>query len=194
METIRRSGVTPVVCLNRFYTDTEAELALVRRVCEAHGVRCAVSDHWRYGGAGAEELARVVLDACEEPSDFRLLYPDELPLRQRVERIAREVYGADGVDWSPLAAEKAARFESDPQYAGYCTMMVKTHLSLSHDPTLKGVPTGWRLPVRDVLEYSGARFLCPVAGGISMMPGTGSDPAYRRVDIDTATGEVTGLF
>ena len=194
VETIRRSGVTPVVCLNRFYTDTEAELALVRRVCEAHGVRCAVSDHWRYGGAGAEELARVVLDACEEPSDFRLLYPDELPLRQRVERIAREVYGADGVDWSPLAAEKAARFESDPQYAGYCTMMVKTHLSLSHDPTLKGVPTGWRLPVRDVLEYSGARFLCPVAGGISMMPGTGSDPAYRRVDIDTATGEVTGLF
>ena len=111
-----------------------------------------------------------------------------------MERIAREVYGADGVDWSPLAAEKAARFESDPQYAGYCTMMVKTHLSLSHDPALKGVPTGWRLPVRDVLEYSGARFLCPVAGGISMMPGTGSDPAYRRVDIDTATGEVTGLF
>ena len=194
VETIRRSGVTPVVCLNRFYTDTEAELALVRRVCEAHGVRCAVSDHWRYGGAGAEELARVVLDACEEPSDFRLLYSDELPLRQRVERIAREVYGADGVDWSPLAAEKAARFESGPQYAGYCTMMVKTHLSLSHDPTLKGVPTGWRLPVRDVLEYSGARFLCPVAGGISMMPGTGSDPAYRRVDIDTTTGEVTGLF
>ena len=194
VETIRRSGVTPVVCLNRFYTDTEAELALVRRICEAHGVRCAVSDHWRYGGAGAEELAQVVLDACEEPSDFRLLYPDELPLRQRVERIAREVYGADGVDWSPLAAEKAARFESDPQYAGYCTMMVKTHLSLSHDPALKGVPTGWRLPVRDVLEYSGARFLCPVAGGISMMPGTGSDPAYRRVDIDTATGEVTGLF
>ena len=194
VETIRRSGVTPVVCLNRFYTDTEAELALVRRICEAHGVRCAVSDHWRYGGAGAEELARAVLDACEEPSDFRLLYPDEMPLRQRVERIAREVYGADGVDWSPLAAEKAARFESDPQYAGYCTMMVKTHLSLSHDPTLKGVPTGWRLPVRDVLEYSGARFLCPVAGGISMMPGTGSDPAYRRVDVDTSTGEVTGLF
>ena len=101
---------------------------------------------------------------------------------------------ADAEGFLPLAAEKAARFESDPRYAGYCTMMVKTHLSLSHDPTLKGVPTGWRLPVRDVLEYSGARFLCPVAGGISMMPGTGSDPAYRRVDIDTATGEVTGLF
>ena len=118
--------------------------------------------------------------ACEEPSQFRFLYPDDLPLRQRVERIACQVYGADGVDWSPLALEKAARFESDPRYADYCTMMVKTHLSLSHDPALKGVPQGWRLPVRDVLEYSGARFLCPVAGAISMMPGTGSDPAYRR--------------
>ena len=191
---IRKSGVTPVVCLNRFYTDTDLELALVRRICEEYGVRCAVSDHWRYGGAGAEELARAVLEACEEPSELKLLYPDNMPLRQRVERIAREVYGADGVDWSPLAAEKAARFESDPKYADFCTMMVKTHLSLSHDPTKKGVPTGWRLPVRDVLEYSGARFLCPVAGGISMMPGTGSDPAYRRIDVDTATGAVTGLF
>lgn len=166
----------------------------MRRICEEYGVRCAVSDHWRYGGAGAEELAQAVLEACEEPSELKLLYPDDMPLRQRVERIAREVYGADGVDWSPLAAEKAARFESDPKYADFCTMMVKTHLSLSHDPTKKGVPTGWRLPVRDVLEYSGARFLCPVAGGISMMPGTGSDPAYRRIDVDTATGAVTGLF
>ena len=193
-DTIRRAGVTPVVCINRFHTDTDAELALLRRLCGEHGLRCAVSDHWRYGGAGAEELAREVAAACEEPSQFRFLYPDDLPLRQRVERIARQVYGADGVDWSPLALEKAARFESDPRYADYCTMMVKTHLSLSHDPALKGVPQGWRLPVRDVLEYSGARFLCPVAGAISMMPGTGSDPAYRRVDVDTATGEVHGLF
>ena len=193
-DTIRRAGVTPVVCINRFHTDTDAEIALLRRLCGEHGLRCAVSDHWRYGGAGAEELAREVAAACEEPSQFRFLYPDDLPLRQRVERIARQVYGADGVDWSPLALEKAARFESDPRYADYCTMMVKTHLSLSHDPALKGVPQGWRLPVRDVLEYSGARFLCPVAGAISMMPGTGSDPAYRRVDVDTATGEVHGLF
>lgn len=193
-DTIRRAGVTPVVCLNRFHTDTDAELALLRHLCGEHGLRCAVSDHWRYGGAGAEELAREVVAACEEPSQFRFLYLDDLPLRQRVERIARQVYGADGVDWSPLALEKAAHFESDPRYADYCTMMVKTHLSLSHDPALKGVPQGWRLPVRDVLEYSGARFLCPVAGAISMMPGTGSDPAYRRVDVDTATGEVHGLF
>ena len=193
-ETVRKSGITPVVCINKFHTDTDAELALVRHICAEHGLRCAVSDHWRYGGAGAEELARAVMAACEEPSELKFLYPDEMPLRQRVERIAREVYGADGVDWSPLALEKAERFESDPKYADYCTMMVKTHLSLSHDPTRKGVPTGWRLPVRDVLEYSGARFLCPVAGTISMMPGTGSDPAYRRVDVDTDTGAVRGLF
>lgn len=192
--TIRKSGVTPVVCINKFYTDTDAELELVRRICAENGLRCAVSDHWRYGGAGAEELARAVMAACDEPSALQFLYPDDMPLRERVERIAREVYGADGVDWSPLALEKAARFESDPKYADYCTMMVKTHLSLSHDPARKGVPTGWRLPVRDVLEYSGARFLCPVAGSISMMPGTGSDPAYRRIDVDTATGAVRGLF
>ena len=192
--TIRKSGVTPVVCINKFYTDTDAELELVRRICAENGLRCAVSDHWRYGGAGAEELARAVMAACDEPSALQFLYPDDMPLRERVERIAREVYGADGVDWSPLALEKAQRFESDPKYADYCTMMVKTHLSLSHDPARKGVPTGWRLPVRDVLEYSGARFLCPVAGSISMMPGTGSDPAYRRIDVDTATGAVRGLF
>ena len=192
--TIRKSGITPVVCINKFYTDTDAELELVRHICAENGLRCAVSDHWRYGGAGAEELARAVMEACDEPSTLKFLYPDDMPLRERVERIAREVYGADGVDWSPLALEKAQRFESDPRYADYCTMMVKTHLSLSHDPARKGVPTGWRLPVRDVLEYSGARFLCPVAGSISMMPGTGSDPAYRRIDVDTATGAVRGLF
>ena len=111
-----------------------------------------------------------------------------------VEKIAKEVYGADGVDWAPLAVEKAKRFESDPKYNDYCTMMVKTHLSLSHDPALKGVPKGWRLPIRDILEYGGAKFLCPMAGTISMMPGTASDPAYRRVDVDTETGEVSGLF
>jgi formate--tetrahydrofolate ligase len=117
-----------------------------------------------------------------------------MPLRKRVERIALEVYGADGVDWSPLAVEKAERFENDPQYADYCTMMVKTHLSLSHEPTFKGVPRGWRLPIRDILVYGGAKFLCPMAGTISMMPGTGSNPAYRRIDVNTETGAVSGLF
>lgn len=192
---VRKSGIKPVVCINKFYTDTDAEIELVRRLCAEKGVRCALSEHWQYGGEGAIELAQAVIDACEEPEEsIRYLYDLDTPLRQRVELIAKEVYGADGVDWAPLAIEKAERFESDPKYADYCTMMVKTHLSLSHDPTLKGVPKGWRLPIRDILEYGGAKFLCPMAGTISMMPGTGSNPAYRRIDVDVETGKVSGLF
>ena len=194
VKNVKMSGITPVVCINKFYTDTDAEIALIRRLCAEQGVRCALSEHWQFGGDGAIELAKAVVEACEERNDFRPLYELETPLRQRVELIAKEVYGADGVDWSEKAIEKAERFESDPKYADYCTMMVKTHLSLSHDPKLKGVPKGWRLPVRDILEYGGAKFLCPMAGTISMMPGTGSNPAYRRVDVDTETGDVLGLF
>lgn len=195
VKNVQKSGIKPVVCINRFSTDTDAEIALVRRLCASRGVRCALSEHWQYGGEGALELAQAVVEACEAPQEpIRYLYGLDTPLRERVERIATEVYGADGVDWAPLALEKARRFESDPKYADYCTMMVKTHLSLSHDPNLKGVPKGWTLPVRDILEYGGAKFLCPMAGTISMMPGTGSDPAYRRIDVDTDTGKVSGLF
>ena len=194
VNTVLKSGIVPVVCVNQFYTDTDNEIALVKRLCAERGIRCAQSDHWRRGGEGAVELAEAVADACEQKPEIRFLYDLEMPLRERVERIAREVYGADGVDWAPLAVEKAKRFESDPKYADYCTMMVKTHLSLTHDPALKGVPKGWRLPIRDILEYGGAKFLCPMAGTISMMPGTASDPAYRRVDVDTETGRVSGLF
>ena len=117
-----------------------------------------------------------------------------MPLRQRVDMIAKEVYGADGVTWTPEAEAKAIAFESNPEYADFATMMVKTHLSLSSDPTLKGVPKGWVLPVRDVLIFAGAKFLCPMTGAISLMPGTSSDPAYRRIDVDTETGKVMGLF
>ena len=191
---VKKSGIKPVVCINRFYTDTDDEVALIRRLCAEQGVRCAMSDHWMYGGEGAIELAELVVEACEEPAEINFLYPLTMPLRERVEIIAKEVYGADGVDWSPLALEKAERFENDPYYDDFCTMMVKTHLSLSHDPTLKGVPKGWRLPVRDILVYGGAKFLCPMAGTISMMPGTSSNPAYRKVDVDVNTGKVSGLF
>jgi len=194
VNTVLKSGIKPVVCINKFYTDTENEVNLIKRLCKEKGVRCAASDHWRYGGEGAIELAQAVVEACEEPVDLKFLYPLEMPLRQRVELIAKEVYGADGVDWSPLATEKAERFESDPHYADFCTMMVKTHLSLSDKPEVKGVPKGWRLPIRDILVYGGAKFLCPMAGTISMMPGTSSDPAYRRIDIDVETGKVSGLF
>ena len=189
-----KSGIKPVVCINKFYTDTDEEVALIKKLCAEKGVRCALSEHWQYGGEGAKELAEMIIEACEEPVELKYLYPLEMPLRQRVEAIAKEVYGADGVDWQPLALEKAERFEKDPKYKNYSTMMVKTHLSLSHDPTLKGVPTNWRLPIRDILEYGGAEFLCPMAGTISMMPGTGSDPGYRRIDVDVETGQVSGLF
>jgi len=192
---VKKSGIKPVVCINKFYTDTDAEIALIRRICEENNVRCALSEHWQYGGAGALELAQAVVDACEEPEEpIKYLYDLDTPLRERVELIAKEIYGADGVDWAPEALAKAERFENDPKYADYCTMMVKTHLSLSHDPNVKGVPKGWRLPIRDILEYGGAKFLCPMAGTISMMPGTSSNPAYRRVDVDVETGAVTGLF
>jgi len=191
---IRQSGINPVVCINSFHTDTKEEIAVVRKAAEAAGARCALSSHWADGGDGALELADVVKEACEDTNDFKFLYPNEMKLRERVDKIAKVVYGADGVSWSATATEKAKAFESDPKYDEYATMMVKTHLSLTHDPSLKGVPKGWTLPIRDVLIYSGAKFLCPCAGDISLMPGTSSDPAFRRVDVDTKTGKVQGLF
>ncbi|MGM9567655.1 MAG: formate--tetrahydrofolate ligase [Clostridia bacterium] len=194
IRTVQKSGVKPVVCINAFVTDTEAEVKLIRKTCEAMGVRCARSDHWMRGGEGALELADAVIEAAEEENDFKFLYPMDMPLRKRVETIAREVYGADGVEFLPAAEEKAKKFEADPKYNDYSTMMVKTHLSLSHDPKKKGVPRNWVLPIRDILVYGGAKFLCPMAGSISLMPGTSSDPAFRRVDVDTDTGKVTGLF
>lgn len=194
IKVIRKSGINPVVCVNRFYTDTDAEVAIVKKAAEAAGARCAESQHWLKGGDGALELADAVIDACNEKNDFKYLYPLEMKLRDRVALIAKEVYGADGVSWLPEAEAKAKMLEDDPKYADYATMMVKTHLSLTHDPTLKGVPKGWILPIRDVLIYSGAKFLCPCAGTISLMPGTSSNPAFRRVDVDVNTGKVSGLF
>jgi formate--tetrahydrofolate ligase len=191
---IRKSGINPVVCVNRFYTDTDAEVAVVKKAAEAAGARCAESRHWEKGGEGALEFADAVIDACNEKNDFKFLYPLEMKLRDRVAKIAKEVYGADGVDWSAEATAKAEMLEADPKYADFATMMVKTHLSLSHDPVKKGVPKGWRLPIRDVLIYSGAKFLCPCAGTISLMPGTSSNPAFRRIDVDATTGKVSGLF
>ncbi len=194
INTVKKAGINPVVCINRFHTDTQAEIDLCRKLAEQAGARVAVSDHWLQGGEGALELADAVIDACEDTVDFKFLYDLDTPLRQRVERIAREVYGADGVSFTPEAEAKAKRFESDPKFNDYTTMMVKTHLSLTHDPSLKGAPKGWTLPIRDFLVYGGARFICPVAGNISLMPGTCSDPAYRRVDVDVKTGKVRGLF
>jgi methylenetetrahydrofolate dehydrogenase (NADP+)/methenyltetrahydrofolate cyclohydrolase/formyltetrahydrofolate synthetase len=194
INTIRTAGINPVVCINAFHTDTKEEIAMVRKAAEAAGARCALSEHWLKGGDGALELADVVMEACKEKNNFKFLYPTEMKLRERVDKIAKVVYGADGVSWSADAEAKAKMLEADPKYNEYATMMVKTHLSLTHDPTIKGTPKGWTLPIRDVLIYSGAKFLCPCAGTISLMPGTSSDPAFRRVDVDTKTGKVQGLF
>jgi formyltetrahydrofolate synthetase len=190
---IRASGINPVVCVNSFPTDTKEEVAIVRKAAEAAGARCAVSTHYSDGGDGALELADAVKEACQEKNEFKFLYPMEMKLRERVDKIAKVVYGADGVSWAPEATAKAKAFEADKKYDEYATMMVKTHLSLTHDPTIKGTPKGWMLPIRDILIYSGAKFLCPMAGAISLMPGTGSDPAFRKVDVDVKTGKVKGL-
>lgn len=191
---VKKSGMNPVVCINAFYTDTDNEIKAVRRICEAAGARVALSRHWQYGGEGAIELAEAVVDACNEPNDFKFLYELDTPLRTRIELIAKEVYGADGVEYSPDALAKAKRMEADPELAKLGTCMVKTHLSLSDNPALKGVPKGWKLFIRDILTYKGAGFVVPVAGTITLMPGTASDPAYRRIDVDVDTGKVKGLF
>ena len=194
INTIRASGINPVVCINCFHTDTKAEIAMVRKAAEEAGARCAVSTHWADGGDGALELADVVKEACDDTNEFKFLYPLEMKLRERVNNIAKLVYGADGVSWTADAEAKAKSLENDSKYDDYATMMVKTHLSLTHDPAIKGTPKGWTLPIRDVLIYSGSKFLCPCAGAISLMPGTSSDPAFRKVDVDTKTGKVQGLF
>ncbi|AKG54022.1 formate-tetrahydrofolate ligase [Dehalogenimonas sp. WBC-2] len=194
IETVKKSGMNPVVCINHFHTDSEEEIKVVKQAAESAGARVAISRHWQLGGDGALELADAVIDACEEENSFRLLYEDKLPLRARVEKIAREVYGADGVNYTPEALAKAQTIEADESKRSFATCMVKTHLSLSHDPALKGRPTGWTLPIRDILVYNGARFIVPVAGDIKLMPGTSSDPAFRRIDVDVKTGKVKGLF
>jgi len=194
IDTVKKSGVRPVVCVNSFYTDTKAEIDLVRKVAEQNGALAAVSQHWLKGGDGAIELAEAVVQACEEKNHFKFLYDLETPLRQRVELIASEVYGADGVTYTDEALAKAKALEADPASKTLGTCMVKTHLSLSHDPDLKGRPTGWTLPIRDILLYKGAGFIVPVAGAIKLMPGTASNPAFRRIDVDVNTGKVQGLF
>ncbi len=194
IETVKKSGVTPIVCVNSFYTDTKAEIELVKKIAEQNGAMAALSKHWLKGGEGAIELAETVVAACEQESTFKFLYELETPLRKRIELIAKEVYGADGVTYTDEALEKAKALEADPVSKELGICMVKTHLSLSHDPNLKGRPKGFTLPIRDIMVYKGAGFIVPIAGAIKLMPGTASNPAYRRIDVDVDTGKVRGLF
>ena len=190
----RRFGVPVVVAVNGFVTDSVAELDLVRRASLESGAEDAViCHHWALGGEGALDLARAVMRVCELPSNFRFLYDLDEPIKQKIETIAREIYGADGVDYSP---EAEAHMEAYTRL-GYDRLpicMAKTHLSLSHDPALKGTPTGFRIPVRDIRASVGAGFLYPLLGKMATMPGLPTRPGFYDVDVDLETGRVVGLF
>ena len=194
IQIVKKSGIKPIVCINNFHTDSEAETKLVKKIAEQNDALCVVSNHWLKGGKGAKQLAEMVISAAEEKNNFKFLYELDTPLRKRIEIIAKEIYGADGVEYTPEALKKVVELEKDPQNRNLGTCMAKTHLSLSHDPNIKGKPKGWTLPVKDIIIYKGAGLIVPVAGDIKLMPGTASNPAFRKVDIDVETGKVKGLF
>ncbi|HEY5024241.1 MAG TPA: formate--tetrahydrofolate ligase [Acidimicrobiales bacterium] len=191
LENVRMHGVTPVVAINAFPEDFASEHAAIREIADAMGVRCAVCTHFVDGGRGAVELAEAVAEAAEEPSEFRLLYPSEASLREKIEAIATRVYGADGVDYAPAAARQLDSYERNG-FGLLPICIAKTHLSISSDPTLRGAPQGWRLPVREVRASVGAGFVYPICGDMRTMPGLPSHPAAERIDIDE-NGDVVGL-
>jgi len=193
IEIARMFGVPVVVAINRFPADTDAEVELARKSAEQAGAEAAVlSDHWAQGGKGAVDLARAVVAACERPSDFRLLYPDDISIKQKIETICKKVYRADGVTYSDRADKQIASYEkAGLSHLPMC--MAKTHLSLSHDPTLKGVPEGFTVPIEEVRSAAGAGFLYPLLGTMRTMPGLPSRPAFLDVDLDE-DGHVVGMF
>jgi methylenetetrahydrofolate dehydrogenase (NADP+)/methenyltetrahydrofolate cyclohydrolase/formyltetrahydrofolate synthetase len=194
IENARKFGVSVVVAINRFKDDTDAEIALVRkRATETGAFAVAESRVWMEGDKGGAELARAVVEACEQPTDFRFLYPDDMPLKEKIETVAREIYRADGVDLSTEAEAKIGLFtEMGLGHLPLC--MAKTHLSFTHDPKLKGTPRGWRLPITDVRASVGAGFIFPLCGTMRTMPGLPTRPAFTDVDLDLETGRVVGLF
>ena len=192
VDNVRLHGVTPVVAINAFPGDHPSEHAAIREIADECGVRCALSTHCADGGAGAVDLAEAVAEAAEEPSDFRFLYPAEASLREKIETIATQVYGADGVEYSTAAARSLDLYER-VGFGSLPVCMAKTHLSISSDPALKGAPTGWTLPVREVRASVGAGYVYPICGDMQTMPGLGSNPAAAGIDIDEE-GRTVGLF
>jgi len=191
---VGKFGIPVVVAINHFSTDTAAEVELVRKAALEAGAEDAIlASHWEKGGEGAVALAEAVIKAAEKPAAFRFLYPLDAPIKEKIETICREVYGADGVDYTPLAEERIELY-TQLGYGNLPICMAKTHLSLSHDPTLKGVPKGFRIPIRDIRASVGAGFLYPLVGQMSTMPGLPTRPAFYDVDIDLETGQVVGLF
>jgi formate--tetrahydrofolate ligase len=192
LENVRVHGVPPVVAINAFPTDHASEHEVIREVADEMGVRSAVCTHVADGGRGATELAEAVAEAAGEPNRFQFLYPDEASLREKIETVAQRVYGAAGVSYSPQAAKQLDTYER----AGFGQLPVcvaKTHLSISSDPALKGAPTGWTLPVREVRASVGAGFVYPICGDMRTMPGLSGDPAAAHIDLDE-NGEIVGLF
>jgi formate--tetrahydrofolate ligase len=192
LENIALHGVPPVVAINAFPTDHASEHDVIREVADGMGVRSAVCTHVADGGRGATKLAEAVAEAVGEPSRFQFLYPDEASLREKIETVAQRVYGAAGVSYSPQAAKQLDTYER----AGFGRLPVciaKTHLSISSDPALKGAPTGWTLPVREVRASVGAGFVYPICGDMRTMPGLSGDPAAAHIDLDE-NGEIVGLF
>jgi len=188
----RRFGIPVVVAINRFTNDTDREIELIRRMAVDAGAEDAVPcEHWAKGGAGAVDLANAVIAACERPSDFRFLYPVDIPIKEKIEAIATQVYGADGVDYL-AEAEAKVQLYTRLGYDKLPICMAKTHLSLSHDPSLKGVPKGWRLPIRDIRASVGAGFLYPLCGDMRTMPGLPRRPVFMDIDLD-CDGQVKGL-
>ena len=189
-----RFGVPVVVGINRFKDDTDSEIELVRKIALETGAEDAVmSNHWAEGGAGSVKLARAVMAASEKPNNFRFLYPLDMGIKDKIETIAKEIYGAKGVEFSP-EAEKKIELYNRLGFDHLPMCMAKTHLSISHDPKLKGVPKGFVVPVRDIRASVGAGFLYPLLGQMSTMPGLPTRPVYYDVDIDLETGKVVGLF
>jgi formate--tetrahydrofolate ligase len=191
LENVRLHGVTPVVAINAMPGDFGSEHAAIREVAEEMGVRAAVGTHFADGGHGAAELAEAVAEAAEEPSEFHFLYPSGATLKEKIETVARQIYGADGVDYTPTASGQLAMFEQNG-FGGFPVCIAKTHLSLSADAARKGAPAGWRLPVREARASAGAGFVYPICGDMRTMPGLTTHPAAEHIDID-ADGKVVGL-
>jgi formate--tetrahydrofolate ligase len=191
IDNIRVHGVTPVVAVNAFPTDHPSEWRAISEIAESMGVRVAVCTHFADGGSGAVALAEAVAEAAREPSEFRLLYPDDATLRDKIETVATMMYGADGVSYTPQAARQLDTYERNG-FGHLPVCIAKTHLSLSSDPALKGAPTGWTLPVREVRASVGAGFVYPICGDMRTMPGLGTNPAAFSIDVDD-DGTIVGL-
>lgn len=192
IEILHGFGVVPVVAINAFPGDHPSEHEVIREMAESCGAHCAISTHVAEGGDGALDLARALVEACQQPTDFRFTYDDGDSLVDKLSKVATRVYGADGIELYPAAAKELARFEA-LGHGRLPVVIAKTHLSISHDPALRGAPTGWTLPVREVRLAAGAGYVYALCGEMRTMPGLGKHPAAERIDIDEH-GDIVGLF